>query len=573
MPRLPPPTGATTGGWWEANLDALTDGEGLAPVTTGDAGALERARTVVREGRIVPFLRRVVRGELGLDADLVGAGTIALAKATSDPEDVERLLAVATDGTRPALVQETSAIAPGLLRRTDPKAQFPGRLLDRVRARLLDVFDGRTNATRRARHLAALALGLLGDQPGASDGGATPRVDVVAALLTRLRESDDPEAQAVLAVALGLQARTSFDAASLAALRGLAADGVLASRERVPAVQAHAMVALARVVGDEASGLLLGHVRARSVPNEVRHGALVALAAAGPRLAPVARTAAATEVAAHAEGGNPETVSLALLSLGRLCADAMRDPADRTTLAAPAAALLVRQVDAGAGPLRGVAALSLGFALRPPAPPDVDGGRAAFRATALPALVAAFEGVSDPEVRGAAIVALGLARDHASFPRLATLLARRDVDVAMRARAATAIGLLREGNVAALDALHAALDPSSPEPVRREAARALGYLSDPRVVPVLVADLRGENPDFVRSRAAVALGAFRRATAVDALLELAADPTAGDPARANAVAALGILADPERVRSLGRLATDLSGAIVPAALGQALAYL
>ena len=115
--------------------------------------------------------------------------------------------------------------------------------------------------------------------------------------------------------------------------------------------------------------------------------------------------------------------------------------------------------------------------------------------------------------------------------------------------------------------------PTSPEGVRREAARALGLLGDASALPVLVEELRADLPDVVRSRSAVALGALRRAVAVDPLIALASDRAAGDVARAIAVAALGLLADPERVRSLSRFSTDLGSVAVTDALGTALSLL
>lgn len=72
----------------------------------------------------------------------------------------------------------------------------------------------------------------------------------------------------------------------------------------------------------------------------------------------------------------------------------------------------------------------------------------------------------------------------------------------------------------------------------------------------------------------MAVGALRRAVAVDPLIALASDRAAGDVARAIAVAALGLLApEPERVRSLSRFSTDLGSVAVTDALGTALSLL
>jgi hypothetical protein len=574
-PSLPPPTTGAPSMWWDANLDLLAgEGPTAGPVTSDGPVDVERVRRVLREDRVVPFLRRVVDGALGTDPDLVAAAALALAKTTSEPADVERLLALSADPTRPALLREAAALAPGLLRRTDPELRFDGRMLDRVRRRCLEVYDGATHAPRRARAFAVLALGLLGDQPRGAPDAATLPLDVATALTARLKETDDVEFEVALVVALGLQAPATVDAATVTALRDLATTGASPPRERPPVVHAHALLALARLTGAESSGLLLGFVRTRHLPGEVRQGAIVALGLVGRALDPVARTAALTEVAVHADRGNPDTVGLALLTVGRLLGTALEDETDRVSLASPAVALLLREIADGSAGARRIACLGTGFALRAPRAATADPSRTAFRERAVAALVAAADdGSGDPELRAAALVSLGLARDPGSLPRLAALLARRDVDVALRARAATAMGLLGDATAVPLTALRAALAATSPEGVRREAARSLGMLGDASALPVLVEELRADLPDVVRSRSAVAVGALRRAVAVDPLIALASDRAAGDIARAIAVASLGLLADPERVRSLSRFATDLGSVAVTDALGSALSLL
>src|SRR5688572_5769974 len=220
-PGLAPPTDAT-GGWWDANLDALIAEDRVGPVETGDAAQPELARRRIRESRVVPFLRAILKGEHGTDADFVAAASLALAKTTTSPDDVERLLALGADTTRAAMTVEAATIACGLLRRTDPALRLDPRVLDRVRARCLDVVDGRTNAPRIARCNAALAIGLLADQPTQRGDGDAPRFDLVAALLVRLRETDDAERQAALVIALGMQPAASVPSATVEQIRALA---------------------------------------------------------------------------------------------------------------------------------------------------------------------------------------------------------------------------------------------------------------------------------------------------------------------------------------------------------------
>ena len=560
-------------GWWEANIDAVVGQDSTGPVTTDGVGDPSVSLFRAREDKIVPFLRTVVAGKRGNDPDLIAAAVLALAKTTSEPADVETILALSDDPNRPRLVLEAAAIAPGLIRRSDPKRRFDPRLLDKVRGKCLEVYDGRTQGSRRVRALAALAVGLLGDQPGMPGVADTPRLDVAFALLSRLRAADDIDYEVALVVALGLQAPGVVSRDALDALRGLASTGTLASRPRPSGVQAHAIVSYARLVGAEASGLLFRFLRAPHEENDLRHAAMAALGVVAPRLYPLARTAAVGEIASHADKGNPETVGLALLTLGRLFAAAFQDSGDHTTFASPAAALLLRQIDDGPGVARSVAALATGVALRPVPAPEFDAAASMFRLKAVDALVKLDDDKTDPALRGVAFLALGLARNAASAPRLTALVGRRDVDVELRARAAAALGLLGVRSTELLEALRAALDAKSPDVVRREAARSLGFLGDVAALPALVADVKANLSDAIRSRAAAGLGALHRTAAADPLIELASDRSAGDLARAVTVAALGLLADPERVRSLSLLATDLGGSLVSDALGQALALM
>lgn len=566
------PTSPTPGGWWDANLDGLVALAPAGPVTTEGAAELDRIRQVARERRIVPFLRTVLSGSLGVDADLLAAAVLALAKTASDPADVDRILAMSRDPARPSMILEAAALAPGLLRRTDPTLRFDDRLLDRVRARCLEIYDGETHGTCRVRCLAVLALALLGDQPRPAPGVGAAAVDVPAELLARLAVAHDVEEELTLVTALGFQPAATFAPAGLDALRALAESGAYASKRRPLPVHAQAILSLARVTGPASSAVCLSFVRATRPTTELCHAGMVALGVLAPALDPASRVAAMTEIAAYAEKGNPDTVVLALLSLGRVLSAAMRDGADRLTFACAPATLLVRQIDEGSGGARKVAALAVGIALRPEPPENADGARRDFRRKAVATLAAnADEG--DPELRGAAMLALGLARDVTSVTRLLALLARRDVDVALRARSATALGLLGLATAEPLAALRAAIVPPVPDGVRREASRALGFLGDVSALPSLLAEVRADGPDGERSRAAVAVAALRRTQAADALIELAGDRSAADLARAIAVAALGVLADPEGVRSLSRLASDLAGSLPGDALGQALSLL
>jgi hypothetical protein len=557
-PTLPPPTTGTASTWWDANLDLLAgEGPTAGPVTSGGPADAERVRKVLRDDRVVPFLRRVVDGALGPDPDLVAAAALALAKTTSEPADVKRILALSDDPARSALLLEAAALAPGLLRRTDPALQFDGRLLDQVRRRCLEVYDGATRAPRRPRALAVLALGLLGDQP-ASRPTPRRRGSTCPALLARLKETDDVEHEVAL-VRARHAGEATVDAAAVTALRDLATTGASPPRARRRS-STRTRCSASRGSPARSRAACCSGSSARHLPGEVRQ----VRSSAWPSAAGSTRRArrGPAEVAEHADRGNPDTVGLALLTIGRLLATAVDDPADRLSVASPAAALLLREIADGAAASRRIACLATGFALRAPVPATQDAMRTVFRERAVAALAAAADdGGGDPELRAAALVGLGLARDPGSLPRLAALLPRRDVDVALRARAATALGLLGDATAVARGAAH------RPAPIRLRACaarppapRPLGDAS----ASVLARSLR-RPAGRVRSRSAVAVGCCA-AVAVDLLI--APPPTARGRRRV-AVAALGLLADPS-ASAASRFSTDLGSVAVTDALGTAL---
>lgn len=573
-PGLPPPSDPIQH-LWDTNLDGLVAQDPSAPATTDGAAAdpdLPRRR--LRESQVLPFLRAVLSGRQGPDFDLKASALIALAKTTADPADVGLLTAASVDPDAPTLLREASALAPGLLRRSDPALQFDAGLLDRIRAGCLDIYDTAPPPRRRMRCLAILAVGLLGDQPTRNGAeGAPLGLDVGRELMSRVKASQDFEEQVALLTAMGLQARSTVSPDTIDVLRHLAATGVYARRGRGAHVQGQAMIALARLTGPDASGTLLRFVRGRGGDAILRQAGMVGIGIASRRLTPLARVAAAAELAVHAERGNPDTVGLALLTLGRLIAAAMQDPTDGLTMASPAASLLLTQIAEAPGTARRVAALATGIALRGTPAPGAEAAWAAFRRRAIEILCAADEDGTDPAMRGAAILALGLARDRASIARFTELVARHNVAPTLRARAAAGLGVAGDRGAATRDALRGALAPRTPDEVRTEAAQALGFLGDTAALPALLGDLRSGKADTVRARAAAAVGALRLPIAVRPLITLASDRSANSLARAIAVAGLGILTDPERIRSLMLLSSDFDRIVLSDALAEVLSLL
>ncbi len=100
--------------------------------------------------------------------DTESASYIALAKVARDPVHIPRIMAgLDLEKKRDQIVQESAALALGLLRRAEKEDQFTARELDKVRDYLFTVFEN-DKYQARVRGFAAIAIGLLGDQPTGS---------------------------------------------------------------------------------------------------------------------------------------------------------------------------------------------------------------------------------------------------------------------------------------------------------------------------------------------------------------------------------------------------------------------
>jgi len=106
--------------------------------------------------------------------DTQSAAVLALARMSEKDAAHIQLLKLGLDKRKKTdwLVREASALSLGLLRRDDPKHQLDAAVLDAIRDDLFTVFDDEDYQSR-TRGFAAVALGMLGDQPtGASEGGS-----------------------------------------------------------------------------------------------------------------------------------------------------------------------------------------------------------------------------------------------------------------------------------------------------------------------------------------------------------------------------------------------------------------
>ena len=527
----------------------------------GEAGNKSDAALALRKAvdrDVLPLLRWAADPKSHQDPDTVSAALLALGKTARGPEDVAVLEKALLRRDAAEVEREAAALSLGLLRRTDPADAFDGKALDDVRRGLLSVMDG-ASVPGRTRCFAALAIGILGDQPVeagdafARDGRMTSRE-----LWLRLEaEHAADDVPVSLLVALSLQPRAGIPEAVLDGLRGLCASGKLAGRMRGPLTRAHAALALARLGDADSTGLLLGILKSRNFDVAVRRSAILALSILGPRLDGERRIAAVSALSDLSRSGDLDTAGLALVSVAKLLALDAAEGSGSLAEKSEGDETLLRAMAGSASGVRSFAAIALGVAGHPAGKSCDVTAFADFREKAFALLreMATDEG-ADPDARGAACVGIGILEDERALPILQGIVSRRGNGPLLRADACGGIGLLSRPTQPVLSTLRAALSERASDDLRREASRALGHLGDVGVVPTLIDELRSEASDHVLARAALALGSIRAISSIAPLAALARSTLATDEVRALAIASLGLIGDGEVLPSLRRIATD-----------------
>jgi hypothetical protein len=533
----------------------------------------ERPTRRAIETEILPVLRANVDAASKEDSDVVAASLLAIGKLTSDPADVERLIAAGARKTAPDLVRESALLALGLLRRSPHDHRFPAGILDPVRERLFEAFDD-DGIHVRGRCFAAFALGLLGDQPSGDDEYSCDGRQTVRGLWTRLSgRFAGEELPVALLTGLSLQPPRGIPEAVKTELRSLCVSGRLAGRSHGTLARAHAVITLARLDGAAHASTFIGMAKSRSFDVQVRRSAASALGLVADSIDSDQRAVAVATLLEVGRSGDPDTAGLAVVTVGRLLHADFAAGSGAAAERSRAAEALLRVADSGAHDVRPFAALALAIA-----------GRGAGSAPDVPAFVdlqgravlALREGAAneqiDPDTRGAFCVALGLLGDGRSAASLRAILTKTSLPEDLRGYACVGLGLLGRPSPEGRAALRLALAERS-DVLRRQAARALGLLGDTSAVPTLIKEIQAGGPDHVVARLAVALGDVGDVAAVKPLATLARDKTVADATRAIASAALGLLADLEPLPSLSRLGTDGNPMVRTDALNEALTLL
>lgn len=504
---------------------------------------------------IVPALLWAMEPANAAHADVESAAYIALAKVTSDPTHLPLLL---KGVERDPMTQESALLAMGLLRRSEQRRQFSAGDLDRVREALFSQYESE-RLPARARGFALVSIGLLGDQPSAL--GAPALIQRLFSLLER--EEAHPDLFVAALVALGMQDREAFTLAQRETLRGALVRGRLGARSLTGFLRSYVALTLGRIgVPADVAALtrVLGDRRQRD--HYVSRSAAISLGLLGQALSSEERAdVARTLLRAVDRSRDLTTTGFALISLAYLVEQDARAARSEVISRTQAHAAVLKIAEDGGHGERTFAALSVGLMLRAIGPENLSAIAAygEFRDQALPVLRAGLGSPAmDKRSRGAYAIALGLAEDRRGSGALIQIVADPKEDPELRGYSALGLGHMRHRTAQVLRTLREALAERSSEELRVHLSGALGMLSDPHAVPLLLAELEQSQSQAARGQVVLALASIGDARAVAPLIASLRAREEQVLARALACAGLGLVGDLEWQPSLARLSSNVN---------------
>jgi len=515
--------------WWRSNqdrflrlkerLDRRAASSGHINLLTGNGRRVKSVSTRRPGAQLVADV--VVPHLFGLlnetEGDILDSALLALARSTGAGQ-ADEVIASATRllGHDELSVRSTAALSLGVVGNDAASGILIALLQDGSQGRKL---VGGGPVPWLVRSFAALSLGLLGENQG-----VTTLLDAVHRLPDRERD-----VKACAIVALGLidpeHPRTHDVAMTLAAL--------LKDRRLDPTIAAQVPTAMARLADQGALVALLDTFGNRDSSQLVRQSTALAVG----QLAVLDDDAVVSALTREVEQGrDTQTRHFALIALGQIGGRSlMADKGDpRRTAHEDLLALLGRELS-GRGKSRAHRPwAALAMALHTSPHPELQG-------RVIDRLLAASDDESDPSVRGALTIALGLLGHRGSGERLLTEF-RSCRDEALRGNIALALGLV--GHVEAAETLRRACirKGGSPE-LRLHLAMGLGLLADGQTVGALIETLQNASTLGVASAAARALGMIGDRAAIEPLGTVSLDGTVQPITRGFAAVALGLLAE------------------------------
>ena len=555
----------------KAALYRLTGSENPLFVSGGEndtnvTSATRLTQTKVKEV-IIPALLWAMDKKNSGHQDTESAAYIALAKIARDPAQIE-IVKSGLDKTRKLdlIVQESAALALGLLRRARTDDQFTARELDKVREYLFEVFEDDTYQAR-TRGFAAISIGLLGDQPtgsGTYSGDANAAARATTARLFELLKGsyNNQDLYVGLLMAIGMQPHTSVTDEE----RGVLADAALKGRLYKDGVndliRSYAAHSLGKIgTRKDISTLEAVLTTRRGMSKNVQRSAAIGLGLLGRLVAGEARVdVAKVLLKSQDKVKDNSTKNFALISLAYLLIDDIQSQTTDVLGNTQADEVLLDVAEKGSYMDQPYAALALGLILK-----DINDELEIdkyqeFKDSALRILR---EGVVSKKMskknQAAFCVALGIAKDEESSQALREIVADSKGDKELRGYAALGLGLIGNPTPEVMKTIAEAMRERSSEELRRQAAVALGLLGNAKIqgtgktaVDLLVEELKQAKSQAHKGQVVLALAAIGDHRAVDPLVELLRDKGEQDLTRALACAGLGLIGDLELIPSMSR---------------------
>jgi HEAT repeat protein len=578
-PGAPPPTGPGLGPiplptvitpgdtwqtWWDLNRLGLIPGRDIAlrrqVVTPGDdqGASLEegwsRRRALAARKTVVPFLLRLVDRQKKHRNEVVGAALIALGKVSQDKIVIPIFLDWLKDPQADQVVRESAALGLGLLRRTQPSLQLDGATLDSLRDELLLAVDDE-RAHVRIRAFAALAIGLLGDQPFGTAWSKDGRL-VIRALWKRLeRAPDDIDVPVAVLVALGMQPRAGCPDAVREGLHHIVNGKTLNKRRFQSLERSHALTALIRLGDPSVHALALRILRRTREDEMLKRAVYLAVGRWSRRMTGPERREMAMAIETSLKSRrDPLTTGLGHIAAGRLLEQDLREGEITVLDAAELPHVLLEAAKKGPSTERGFAAIALALAAR--GAKDAGGALPLQQRVQAMLLHGLEKGRGDDALKASYAVALGVLDVPEGIDLLLETVRDVHANPVLRGHAAVALGQMGRRAKDIRPALMTMLAEKRGVTLRVRAAMALALLGGRDVRDQLIGELGDASSEYHRAHVVIALGRLGDLGAVQPLLEYATNERYSELARALGVVALGLLTDPETRPSMLRLTED-----------------
>ncbi len=505
--------------------------------------------------------------------DTESAAYIALAKIARDPVHIETIKS-GLDKARKLdlIVQESAALGLGLLRRARAEDQFTARELDKVREFLFQVFEDDSYQSR-TRGFAAMALGLLGDQPtgsGTYSGDANAAARATTQRLFELLKASytNQDLYVGLLSAIGLQPATSVSAEEREVLADAAFKGRLYKERVNDLIRSYAAHSLGRIGTRNDIKTLENILTARrGMSKNVQRSAAIGLGLLGRQVAGEARVDVAKALLkSYDKVKDNSTKNFAIISLAYLLIDDIKSSTTDVLGNTQADEKILDVAENGSYMFQPFGAIALGLILRNISDELEIDKYQEFKDTAQNILR---EGLASKKMsqknRAAFATAVGIAKDADSSETLRKIVGNTKSDKELRGYAALGLGLIGNPTPEVMKTIAEAMRERSSEELRRQTAVALGLLGNHKIqgtgktpIELLVQELKQAKSQNHKGQVVLALATIGNEDALEPLVGILQNKGEQDLTRALACAGLGLIGDLEFIPSLSRGSQDVN---------------